>query len=141
MRRDVQNLYLPRGELTRRAEPAGVCPIVGLRVPKGNCNESFTVEWDQQQRFLLTRTSVICNAPEESGVYGLYSPEQCVYIGHTSNIQKALLDYLSGRRPYVLQWQPNYFVFECLHYKERSARNKELVARYQPVGNRLHRFK
>ena len=85
---------------------------------------------------------MVRNAPEESGVYGLYSPPgKWVYIGHGSNIRKALLDYLSGQMPYVLQWQPKYFVFECLHYKERSARNKELVSRYQPVANRLYRFK
>ncbi len=99
------------------------------------------MKWDEQHGFLLTRTSVVRNAPEESGVYGLYSPGKWIYICHTSNIQKALLDYLSGRRPYVLQWQPKYFVFECLHYKERSARNKELVAHHQPVCNRLFRFK
>ena len=81
------------------------------------------------------------NAPEESGVYGLYSPEECVYIGHRSNIRKALLDYLIGKNPYVLQWQPKYFVFECVTHKQRRARYKELVARHLPVCNRLRRFK
>jgi hypothetical protein len=99
------------------------------------------VKWDEQHGFLLTRTSVVRNAPEESGVYGLYGPDKWIYICQTSKIRKALLDYLSGRIPYVLQWQPKYFVFECLHYKERGARLKELVARYQPVANRLYRFK
>jgi hypothetical protein len=99
------------------------------------------VKWDEQHGFLLTRTSVVRNAPEESGVYGLYSPDKWIYICQTSKIRKALLDYLSGRIPYVLQWQPKYFVFECLHYKERGARLKELVARHQPVANRLYRFK
>ena len=94
------------------------------------------MKWDEQHGFLLTRTSVVRNAPEESGVYGLYSPGKWVYIGHASNIRKALLDYLSGRRPYVLQWQPKYFVFECLPYKERIAKHKGLVARHQPICNR-----
>ena len=101
----------------------------------------FTVEWDRLQRFLLTRASVMRNAPEESGVYGLYSPNKWISICQTSNIRKALLDYLSGQRPSVLQWQPRYFVFECLYYKERSARLKELVAHHQPIANRLYRFK
>ena len=99
------------------------------------------MDWAKQDKFPLTRTSVMRNAPEESGVYGLYSPDKWVYIGHKSNIRKALLDYLSGQMPYVLQWQPKYFVFECLHYNERGARLKELVARHQPVANRLYRFR
>jgi len=45
------------------------------------------------------------NAPEESGVYGLYSQNRWVYIGHRSNIRKALLEYLSGQMPYGLQGQ------------------------------------
>ncbi len=76
------------------------------------------------------------NAPEESGVYGLCSSDQWVYIGQTSNIRKALLEYLRGQMPYVLQWQPKHFVFEVLPYKERLARHKVVVAHYQPTCNR-----
>ena len=94
------------------------------------------LELVKEQGFLLTRSSVMRNAPEESGVYGLYSHNRWVYIGHRSNIRKALLEYLSGQMPYVLQWQPSYFVFEPLPYRERIARHKELVARHHPVCNR-----
>jgi hypothetical protein len=94
------------------------------------------VEWHDTQRFPLTRTSVLRNAPEESGVYGLCSPGKWIYIGHSFNIRKALLEYLSGQRPYVLQWQPKYFLFELMPYKKRVSRHKSLVAQYQPVCNR-----
>lgn len=94
------------------------------------------MEWTSAERFLLTRTSVMRNAPEESGVYGLCSPGKWVYIGHRSNIRKALLEYLSGQMPYVLQWQPKYFVFETLPYKERLTRHKDLVGHCQPICNR-----
>lgn len=97
---------------------------------------SLAAEWSSEQRFLLTRTSVLHNAPEESGVYGLCGADKWVYIGHRFNIRKALLEYLSGQMPYVLQFQPKYFVFEPLPYKERLARHKALVAHYQPVCNR-----
>jgi excinuclease UvrABC nuclease subunit len=97
------------------------------------------VEWSNSQRFTLTRTSVLRNAPEESGVYGLCIADQWVYIGHTSSVRKALLEYLRGQMPYVLQWQPRHFMFEVLSYKERISRQKELVAHYQPACNRkLH---
>lgn len=76
------------------------------------------------------------NAPEESGVFGLCNPGRWIYIGHSFNIRKALLEYLSGQRPYVLQWQPKYFLFELMPYKKRVSRHKSLVAQYQPVCNR-----
>jgi len=94
------------------------------------------VEWNSSQRFTLTRTSVMRNAPEESGVYGLCSPGKWLYIGHSYNIRKALLEYLSGQMPYVLQWQPKSFVFELLPYRKRVARHRELVCNYQPICNR-----
>jgi len=94
------------------------------------------VEWDELHRFSLTRTSVIQNAPEESGVYGLALPDKWVYIGQSFNIRRALLDYLIGQKPYVLQWQPRQFTFELLPYQDRLVRQRELVAQYHPVCNR-----
>jgi len=94
------------------------------------------VEWSSSERFTLNRTSVLRNAPEESGVYGLCSADQWVYIGHSSSVRKALLEYLRGQMPYVLQWQPKHFMFEVLPYKERISRQKALVAHYQPTCNR-----
>jgi hypothetical protein len=99
-------------------------------------NRTF-VDWASLQRVTLTRTSVLRNAPEESGVYGLRTGDEWVYIGHNYSIRKALLAYLSGKMPYVLEWQPKHFVFETLAlYKKRIARHQELVAHYQPICNR-----
>lgn len=94
------------------------------------------MDWEHLPQFSLTRTSVSRHAPEASGVYGLAVPGKWIYIGHSFNIRKALLSYLSGQMPYVLQWQPRHFTFELAPYKHRIARQKELVARYQPVCNR-----
>ena len=94
------------------------------------------MDWAKSRRFTLTRASVLANAPEASGVYGLLTEGTWVYIGHASNIRKALLAYLSGRKLGVLEWQPTDFVFELIPLKNRIARQKELVARYQPTCNR-----
>jgi hypothetical protein len=96
----------------------------------------FAVELKQAERHLLTRSSVNRNAPEQSGVYGLLNPDRWIYIGHAANIRTALLNYLSGQMPSALQWQPRYFTFETLPYKERIVRHRELVAQNQPVCNR-----
>jgi len=94
------------------------------------------MDWDELPQFSLSRANVVRHAPEESGVYGLISHGKWIYIGHSFNIQRALLDYLNGQKPYVLQWQPKHFCFELKPFKERLARQKELAARYQPVCNR-----
>ena len=94
------------------------------------------MEWSSSERFTLNRTSVLRNAPEESGVYGLCNADQWVYIGHSSSVRKALLEYLRGQMPYVLQWQPKHFMFEVLPYRQRILRQKALVAHYQPTCNR-----
>ena len=90
------------------------------------------VDWENSARFKLTRTSVISNAPEESGVYGLCSLGTWLYIGQSSNIRKALLDYLSGQMPHMLESQPKLFAFELHPYEKRIARHTELVAHFQP---------
>jgi hypothetical protein len=59
-----------------------------------------------------------------------------MYIGHTSNIRKALLEYLRGQMPYVLQWQPKNFMFEIMPYRDRIVRHKAMVTHYQPICNR-----
>ena len=92
--------------------------------------------WEDLPQFSLSRRNVMRHAPEESGVYGLSVPGKWIYIGHSFNIQRALLEYLSGQKPYVLQWQPRHFTFELQSVRDRLARQKELVAQYQPVCNR-----
>ena len=92
--------------------------------------------WEELPQFSVSRRNVMRHAPEESGVYGLLVPGKWIYIGQSFNIQRALLDYLSGQKPYVLQWQPRLFTFELQPFKDRVARQKELVAIYQPVCNR-----
>ena len=94
------------------------------------------VNWTNLQRFPLTRTSVLRNAPEESGVYGLCTGDEWVYIGDDFNIRKALLAYLRGQKLSAWEWQPEHFVFEVLPYKRRIVRCRELVAHYKPICNR-----
>jgi len=117
--------------------PSGIFPILVLGLRKLHCDGGpGIVEWSSIQRFTLNRTSVLRNAPEASGIYGLCNGDQWVYIGHTASLRKALLEYLRGQMPYVLQWQPRHFMFEVLPYKERISRQKALVAHYQPTCNR-----
>lgn len=95
------------------------------------------LHWSKRQEtYALHRRSIIQNAPEASGIYGLSTPDLWIYIGESWNIRAALLEYLSGGKRSVLQWEPTSFTFEPCSAKERRKRQRELVLRYQPVCNR-----
>ena len=86
------------------------------------------MHWSKQQEtYALNRPSVIRNAPEASGIYGLFTPGRWIYIGASWNIHAALLEYLHGRKQSVLQWEPTCFTFEVCPTKERRRRQRELV--------------
>jgi len=78
------------------------------------------------------------HAPETSGLYGLRRDEEWIYVGQCPNIRKALLKYLAGQMPYVLQSQPNTFVFELCPPVNRVERQRELTQRYHPACNKKH---
>ena len=71
-------------------------------------------------------------------MYGLRREEEWVYIGQCPNIRKGLLKYLGGQMPYVLQSQPNTFVFEPCPPRKRVERQRELAQRYHPSCNKKH---
>jgi excinuclease UvrABC nuclease subunit len=95
-------------------------------------------DWEKAVSYSLSRTGVLRHAPEASGVYGLRHADQWVYIGQSPNIRKALLKYLAGQMPYVLQAQPNLFVFELCAPRQRAVRQRELTQRYHPSCNKKH---
>jgi|SRR5579862_390761 len=94
------------------------------------------MNWDEHTPYLLTRTSVLRNASEVSGVYGLRDGNNWIYIGECPNVQRALLECLGGRVPCVLQFQPRVFVFEPCPPRHRKARQRELAQIYKPACNK-----
>ena len=72
-----------------------------------------------------------------SGVYGISSAREWIYIGETDNIQGALLDHLQDSNSSIMKRQPTGFVFEVCGGTGRSARQDRLVFEYEPICNRL----
>jgi hypothetical protein len=94
------------------------------------------MNWDQQSTYPFNRTSVLRITSEVSGVYGLLNGNGWIYIGECPNLQRALLECLSGQRPCILQFQPTVFVFELCPPKNRKPRQKALVQIYRPASNK-----
>lgn len=92
-----------------------------------------------QLTLAFTVLSVRNNAPALSGVYGLACAREWIYVGHTDNIQDALIRHLREALPGGEGAQPTGFTFELCPSEVRVARQDRLVQELEPVCNRgLH---
>jgi hypothetical protein len=89
-----------------------------------------------QLTLVFTALSVRKNAPPRSGVYGLSCAREWIYVGHTDNIQDALLRHLMEALPGGESAQPTGFTFELCSLEARVARQDRLVRELEPSRNR-----
>lgn len=76
------------------------------------------------------------HAPPVSGVYGLSSAREWIYVGESDNIQDALMRHLREPEAAVSKRLPTGFVFEVCDRASRPARQDRLIAEYSPACNR-----
>jgi hypothetical protein len=86
------------------------------------------------RKFQWNRDSIMLNAPEGSGVYGLFSA-LWIYIGEAENMRERLLEHLSGNNSCTTHYQPSGFAFELVSPTDRCRRQQELVKGLQPLCN------
>jgi hypothetical protein len=84
-----------------------------------------------QQMFPRTfgAMSIRQHAPAQSGVYGITNAQRWVIIGHTDNLQEALLGHLMEG----MAERPTGFVFEVCDPGVRLRRQDQLVREYGPT--------
>jgi hypothetical protein len=74
------------------------------------------------------------HVPPTSGVYSLFSRQECVYVGASKELQAELLGLLkSNPSACVNQHPPDEFLFEVVLGDERNTRRDELIAELNPV--------
>jgi excinuclease UvrABC nuclease subunit len=72
--------------------------------------------------------------PPTSGVYMLFSHQDCVYVGSSRNLQAELTGYFDGSsKPRFAQHPPDEFRFEVVLGPERDLRRAELIAELSPA--------
>jgi predicted GIY-YIG superfamily endonuclease len=76
------------------------------------------------------------HAPAVSGIYGITSAREWIYIGETDNIQQMLLGHLQEANTALLRKQPTGFVYEACEPAKRAGRQDRLVLEYEPTCNR-----
>jgi hypothetical protein len=83
-------------------------------------------------KYRFERESVMLNAPESSGIYGLFNAFW-VYVGEADNIRASLLEHLGGDNPCILHYAPSSFAFVLIPWAERACRHEELVTKIKPL--------
>ena len=77
--------------------------------------------------FALTRNSVRAHAPSDSGVYGIFSRIQWIYVGESRDIQQRLLEHIEDTEADIKRYGPTGFVFELQPEAARAARRDALL--------------
>lgn len=75
-------------------------------------------------------------APKTSGIYGISSAREWIYIGVTENIKDSLLGHLQEHNTQLMNHHPTGFVFEICDGARRLSRQDRLVSEYEPICNR-----
>jgi hypothetical protein len=90
------------------------------------------VPFPSENCFALTVNSVRAHAPSSSGVYGIFSGIQWIYVGECGDIQNRLLGHISDTEAGIKRYGPTGFSFELQPEDSRAARrdalNGELAA-------------
>lgn len=92
--------------------------------------------FENQLTLAFSAMSVRKNAPPLSGVYGLSSAREWIYVGHGDNIQGELMQYLAEIATARPDAHPTGFTFELCPPETRVARQDRLVRELEPVRNR-----
>ncbi|MBZ5606170.1 MAG: hypothetical protein LAO79_28090 [Acidobacteriia bacterium] len=84
----------------------------------------------------FTAEGVHTYAPSVGGVYGISNAREWIYIGHTDNIRRALLDHFQDAGSDLMRKKPQGFVYEVCDELRCLSRQNRLVLEYEPACNR-----
>jgi hypothetical protein len=87
---------------------------------------------NRYRKYRFQGESIVREAPESSGVYGLYSA-LWIFIGDAENIRARLLEHLAGDNSCINRHQPSGFAFELASPEARGRRREELTIELEPV--------
>ena len=91
--------------------------------------------FDQRIPRPFLKAAVQTYAPSASGVYGISSASEWLYIGEADDIQAALLAHLRQSDRPEMRLPPKGFVYELCAPALRSARQTRLISEYEPSCN------
>jgi predicted GIY-YIG superfamily endonuclease len=93
--------------------------------------------WPVIGGYRFTKEAVERNAPERSGIYGLYRSKTWVYIGESDDIRRRLLEHLDEQGTCIKRYADLWFSYELYPAAGRAARQNALIRELKPVCNQL----
>jgi hypothetical protein len=93
------------------------------------------VAWTSPARYSFSHTSVVLNAPDQSGVYALHYQATWVYVGESANIRAQLLQHLNGDNACITVYPHLSFSYELIHEAVRAWRQDEVIKEFRPTCN------
>jgi len=97
-------------------------------------DEQSTAAWCFSDYYAFDEQAILAFAPQDSGVYGLYSFDRQIFIGESANIRESLLHHYRNPDSKADSLRPTRFMFEICSGGSQAQRAQELVANYQPVS-------
>lgn len=97
--------------------------------------EGHEMPWNNQNTFLYSMNSVLSSATQNSGVYGIFKPDQWIYIGESGNIKQRLIQHLNRDNECIVRHGPTAFIFELCPSSERVQRQDALILEFLPPCN------
>jgi hypothetical protein len=85
--------------------------------------------------YAFTPAAVRGAAPEQSGVFAIFTSTKWVFIGESTNIRQALFDLLNVPNECIQSWQPLSFSWADVSQSDRSARRQALITDLRPACN------
>lgn len=87
------------------------------------------------RRFAYDLHSITHYAPPLSGVYAIFSPSECLYVGASDDICASLLEIYYEDQPHLNDRHLSHFSFDLVPPDDRGGRQTDCIRELQPVCN------
>lgn len=105
----------------------------GPRDPRNEKEE--TMSHQAPGRLPYDLHTITQNAPPLSGVYAIFSPSECLYVGASDDICASLLEIYYEDQPWLNDEYLAHFSFDLVSPDGRGARQTDRIRELQPVCN------
>ncbi len=85
--------------------------------------------------YAFTAEGVLEGAPEDSGIYAIFTPTHWVFIGDADDMRGALFDHLNTPRNCIDKYHPLSFSCEVVSRRGREVQRDALIAELRPTCN------
>lgn len=106
-----------------------------MRLAPCNNTSEVTVPWQSGHYYFFSALLIEAVAPPESGIFGIYSSHEQIFIAESGNLRRALLDLHTDMLRFGL-YRATGFTFELCPAASRLKRLKQLLREHEALRER-----